>query len=550
MTKVLISLPYKHEIKIDYGTRIKDIFEEYMPETKAIAARVNNELVSLSYKVEFNSIIEPISLEDKEGNIIYKATLCFILAMATQEDRIITELVIGHSLGDGYYYTKRDFSDISEQKIKQLEKKMREIISGNLEIKRTVLSYQDAIELFKKRGQYQTEKLLKFKNQNKIPVYKCNNYYDITTVALLPRTGYIQDFKLQKYNNGFILRFPQEPTKRIDSSLSPPEKLFEIYKQYKEWGKSIGVSSVGDLNTFVQERKEREFIQIAEYLQETKISQIATKLAEDSNNVKIVLIAGPSSSGKTTFSKKLSMYLRVMGLKPLAISLDDYFQPREKTPLDEDGNYDFESLYALDLEALNIDLLALMEGKAIPRRVFDFKKGEPRYLDKKLQIPSDGIIVVEGIHALNEELTAKIPHENKKKIYISALTQLNLDDHNRIPTTDNRLIRRMVRDSQFRAKTALDTLKMWPSVRRGEERNIFPFQEEADFIFNSALDYELSVLKVLAEPLLRSVKPYHREYLEATRLLGFLDNFLPISPQYVPGRSILREFIGDSEFHY
>ncbi|AEJ61504.1 TGS domain-containing protein [Spirochaeta thermophila DSM 6578] len=548
MNEIRVMLPNGHVLEVPYGTRVGDLLKTHLPDIHPVAARVNNELTSLTYKLEFNSSIEPVTFDQPEGMIIYRASLCFLLAMAAHRRGL--RLIIGHSLGDGYFYTLRDREDVTPREVALLQEEMQDLIRSDIPIQRKVLSYQDAIWEFQGRDQMQTVKLLTFKNENKIPVFFCDTYCDLATIPLVPRTGLLNGFRLQHFPPGFVLRFPRHPEQPVPESYAPPLKLFQVYREYKEWGRTLSVASVGDLNTLVEARKEREFIQIAEALHEQRISQIASRIAAEAPRIKLVLVAGPSSSGKTTFAKKLSMYLKVFGLRPLAISLDNYFRPREETPLDEEGNYDFEALEALDIEVLNRDLVALFEGGSIRERLFNFKTGRSLHTERTITLPEKGIVVIEGIHGLNEALTSQIPREQKYKIYVSALTQLNLDDHNRIPTTDNRLIRRMVRDARFRGKTALETIQMWPSVRRGEERHIFPFQEEADILFNSALDYELGVLKVFAEPLLRTIKPYHREYAEAIRLLGFLENFLPISSQHVPGRSILREFIGDSEFHY
>lgn len=326
--------------------------------------------------------------------------------------------------------------------------------------------------------------------------------------------------------------------------------LFSIYREYKDWGKILNVRCVGHLNDLISNRNVRGFIQVAEALHDKKIAMIADKICEHRDEVKLVLIAGPSSSGKTTFAKKLAVQLQVLGRNPFPISLDDYFLPREHTPRDEEGNYDFESLQAIDIEFMNENLLRLMRGEEAVLPRFNFHTGQRQMGSSAQRLPVRAIIILEGIHGLNDELTPLIPREQKYKIYVSALTQLNLDDHNRISTTDNRLLRRIVRDSQFRGHSTFDTLCRWESVRRGENRNIFPFQNSADSAFNSALDYELSVLKVYAEPLLKSIKPAQEGFHEALRLLSFLNNFAPIPPNWVPEYSILREFTGESAFKY
>jgi uridine kinase len=326
--------------------------------------------------------------------------------------------------------------------------------------------------------------------------------------------------------------------------------LAAVYREYKDWGKILGVSCVGHLNDLIAGRRVREFIQVAEALHDKQIALIADRISEQRDTVKLVLIAGPSSSGKTTFSKKLAVQLRVLGRNPVLLAQDDYFVPRELTPRDEEGNYDFESLAAIDVPLLNQQLLALLAGEEVEIPHFDFHTGQRRQEGARLRLPNRGVALLEGIHCLNDELTPAIPAGGKYKVYVSALTQLNLDDHNRISTTDNRLLRRIVRDNQFRGRAAGGTLSMWQSVRNGEDRNIFPFQNTVDSAFNSALDYELAVLKVYAEPLLKTVKPDHPQFHEALRLLSFIANFAPIPPGWVPDYSILREFIGESAFKY
>ena len=326
--------------------------------------------------------------------------------------------------------------------------------------------------------------------------------------------------------------------------------LFSIYREYKNWGKILRVGSVGRLDELIREGGIQDFVQVAEALQDKKIAEIADRINALRDQVRVVLIAGPSSSGKTTFSKKLMIQLRVVGRNPITISLDDYYKPHDRTPRDEEGKPDFESLDALDVELLNDTLVRLLRAEEVETPIFDFHAGARKPEGRKMRLPDRAILILEGIHGLNDALTPLVPRESKHKIYVSALTQLNLDDHNRIATTDNRLIRRIVRDSQFRGHSALQTLTMWPSVRRGEDRNIFPFQNGADSAFNSALDYELAVLKVYADPLLASVKPDAPEYQEARMLLSFLSNFAPLHPRWVPATSILREFIGESAFKY
>jgi uridine kinase len=426
---------------------------------------------------------------------------------------------------------------------------MREIVEEDLPIGFRYIAYADALDVFTRNGQTDTALLLEQRSDAKVPINECRAYQDLSVSPLVPRTSILSVFELKPYENGFILRYPHLASDTISAFEDSP-RIFSVYKEYKKWGRIVGVNAVGNLNRLVDSRDIKSFIQIAEAFQEKKLSEIADRIYEKRDSVRVILIAGPSSSGKTTTAKRLAIQLKVMGLEPMAIALDDYFLGREKTPKDEKGEPDYECLEALDVPLLNKQLLALFRGDEVELPSFDFKIGARKETGKKMKLGRRTILVIEGIHGLNDALTHQIDRDRKFKLYVSALTQLNLDDHNRIPTSDNRLIRRMVRDNQFRSHSAAATIKMWPNVQLGEKKHIFPFQDSADVAFNSALDYELSVLKVYAEPLLRSVKPTMKEYSEAIRLLSFLENFTPIPPQYVPGQSILREFIGESEFKY
>jgi len=385
---------------------------------------------------------------------------------------------------------------------------------------------------------------------NEVTIYRLGNYLDIEYGAMMPSTGYAKLFELNKYNTGIILRFPEPINPTQISPIKNWTKLFSVYRESKTWGAILNINNIGRLNEFAAQKKIFDIIKIQEALHEKKIALIADEISKRSDDVKLILIAGPSSSGKTTFSKRLSVQLMVNGLNPIALSLDNYFLNHEQSPVDEDGNLDFECIKALDLELLNAQLIDLLKGKEVQIPEYDFKTGKRKATTKPLRISENTCIIMEGIHGLNEELTSSIPARNKFKIYASALTQLCIDDYNRIPTTDTRLIRRMVRDAKFRGYSAKDTISRWPSVRRGEERNIFPFQENADVMFNSALIYELSVLKQFAEPLLKEITTDDKEYHEAQRLLKFLDLFIPINYEEVPPTSILREFISGSSFKY
>ncbi len=552
MQTVEVQLESGEKREYPYGTKVSTIFEKGMSsrdENPIIAALVNNALTSLSYKVEINAVVKPVRLYSHYGNRIYRRSLSFLLAKVSQDLFPERHLIIGHSLGDGFYYYYEGMPSVPDEDIKLLEEKMYEYVHLALQIERKVQSYEEILEYVGKAGLIATEKLLHFRNEPKIPVYTCDGYMDLSYEPLVPSTDMLFIFELRNYAPGFLLRFPQSKAPDRIAEFKDNPVLFSIFKEYKAWGKILDVNCAGRLNELIENRGISHFIQVAEGLHEKKISLIADQIYDRRNEVKVVLIAGPSSSGKTTFTRRLAIQLRVLGFNPVIIGLDDYFLPRDKTPLDEDGNPNFEELHALNIQLLNKHLLSLFDGQEVEIPIFDFKTQKPKEQGTKLQFSNRSILLMEGIHGLNPDLTPNIPEERKYRVYISALTQLNLDDHNRISTTDNRLIRRIVRDHQFRGNPALGTLEMWDSVRRGENKNIFPFQNQANSAFNSALDYELSVLKPYVEPLLKTVKPHHSVYNEARRLLSFLENFSPIPPTLVPEQSILREFVGDSIFY-
>ena len=516
---------------------------------KLLGLRINNEICSLNSQIEINATIEPVFLGTRDGTQIFRRSLCFILAVAAHKCFPGKRLLVGHSLGYGYYYTLESNSAITENEISKLKKEMQNLIDKNLPIEMDTISYKDSLQLFEAAEQIETRKQLNFICPPKINVNTLDGFSDLYFGPLIPTTGLINKFDLMLYGEGFLLQFPStaEPDKMPVFQDIP--QLFAVYSRYKKWGKQIGITSAADLNELIHKRSTEEFIDTAETFQQKCIADIADQIHER-GNVKVVLIAGPSSSGKTTTSKKLSLQLKALGYKPKVIELDTYYVGREQTPKDAEGKYDYECLEALDVKQLNIDLVDLFDGKEIKLPSYDFTDGKRYYSGKTMKLNPNDILILEGIHGLNDKLTPLVPAEYKFKIYLSALTQLNLDDHNRIPTSDNRLIRRIVRDARFRGKSAAQTISMWASVQRGERLHIFPFQNNADAMLNTALDYELPVLKVYAEPLLRCVTPMQEEYAEASRLLRFLNNFSPIPASSVPGKSIIREFIGGSEFKY
>jgi uridine kinase len=551
MKKISIAFPDGEREIRPYGVRASELLDRLGGDRKDIAAvLVNNELCSLFSRIEINCRVAPVRLDSSAGAAVYRRSLCFLLAIAARELFPARTVEVGHSLGNGYFHTFADEFPVTLDEIEKIESRMRGIVAEDQAISHARISYEEALHYFEKSGQDETLLLLGQMNSSSIPVNTCRGFMDLSVAPLVPSTGMLKFFELRPYEQGFILRYPGHAKPGRLEPFEDNPLLYSVYKEYKRWGRTMGVTSVGAINRINNPKEIKSFIQTAEALQNKKIAEIADLIAGKGGAVRTVLVAGPSSSGKTTFSKKLAIQLTVLGLRPIPISLDDYFVDRAKTPRDEKGEYDYECLEALDVDFLNEQLVELMAGRETELPAYDFKTGTRKGSGKKLRLAGSEILILEGIHGLNDKLTPRIPNEQKFKAYVSALTQLNLDDHNRIPTTDNRLLRRMVRDFQFRGHSAVDTLKMWPSVQRGEKLHIFPFQNKADAAFNSALDYELSVLKVYAEPLLKGVKPYDAEYAEAMRMLAFLEYFTPIPASHVPRDSILREFIGESEFKY
>ena len=532
-------------------TQVSSLIKNFnLPEEKILAVRINNEICPLDTEITYTSNIEPVLNNTKSGSAVYRRSLCLLLAAAAYRLYPEARLLVGHSLGHGYYYTLDTAQEIEDKQITAIEKEMRSLVAQNIPVSTDQLTWSEAAELFEKLGLKETRKQLNFDCSPTVKINSIDGFSDLYFGPLVLSTGALKVFELKKFGNGFLLRFPKSSEPDTLPPFHDQPKLFDIYSKYKEWGKRINVTSTACLNELISKGKINDFIDITETYQQKNISKIASQIV-DKGTVKVVLIAGPSSSGKTTSAKKLALELQAMGYQPKIISLDCYYLGHDKTPKGPDGKPDFECLEALNVELLNQNLVDLFAGKEVIIPTYDFHTGSSYFEDKnKMKLEKNDILIMEGIHGLNDKLTPKVPAEYKFKIYLSALTQLNLDDHNRISTSDNRLIRRIVRDNNFRGKGAAGTIAMWPSVTRGEELHIFPFQNNADAILNTALDYELSVLRVFAEPLLRQVTPNEREYSEARRLLSFLENFSTIPSTAVPNRSIIREFIGGSAFHY
>ena len=514
------------------------------------ALLVNNELYSLARTIDMSATVAPVTDAMEEGANIYRRTLCFILSAAAASVYPDFRLQVGHSIAHSYYcaLTAQD-GVAAAADLKLLEAEMKRIIAADMPIRERFASYTEALEIFKGSGQRDTYKLISQLGRPRFPINSIEGFTDLHFLPLLPSTGLADVFELLTYNEGFILHFPPRSSPHhLDVFFDIP-KLSEVYSKCRKWGKAIGVSSVGELNEVISSGRIKDFMEISEAFQERHFAAAADKIHEKST-VKAVMLAGPSSSGKTTSAKKLSIQLRVLGYAPVIISLDNYYRGKDATPIGEDGKPDLECLEALDVDLFNENLNALFEGKETELPLYDFKVGARKPHGVPLKMTERSILIVEGIHGLNDELTRDIAPDLKFSVYLSALTQLTLDDHNRVPTSDNRLLRRIVRDAQFRNKGAAGTIEMWAAVRRGERAHIFPFQNKADIVINTALDYEVPVLKVYAEPLLRAVKPTESEYAKASELLAFLQNFMPVSSSFVPGQSILREFIGESDFQY
>jgi uridine kinase len=537
-------------VVLPFGTPVDSCLEYFGAVEGGIAAvYVNNEKLPLSTRLEINCSLRPVSWTSHDGAIVYRRSLAFLLAIAARELFPSRRLIVGHSQGPSFYYTFDDGEKPGAGEIEALDKKMRELVAAGLPITCGLVGYAEALALFEKNRQTDTLLLFEQRSDPVIRINRCSGFADLYIEPLAQNTSIIQTFELMGYGDGILLRYPVTGKTSLEPFEDSPG-LFSVYSEYKQWGRIVGVHSVGQLNRRIAEKGPADFIRIAEAFQAKKLAEIADRICERREEVRLILIAGPSSSGKTTTAKRLSIQLQVMGISPILVSLDDYYRGIAEVPKDENGKPDLECLEALDVPYLNRQLVELLDGKSVDIPVFDFKTGTRRERGKPVALDKQSILVMEGIHGLNDACTPQVGRRKKFKLYVSALTQLNLDDHNRIPTGDNRLLRRMVRDYQFRGTGAARTISMWPSVQAGERRHIFPFQDGADAALNSALDYELPVIKFYAESLLRTVKPNMNEYTEARRLLSLLENFMPIPPQYVPGTSILREFIGGSEFKY
>ncbi len=520
---------------------------------QVVSAKVNNRSEGLNFRVYNNKDIEFLDVRDQSGMRTYVRSLCFVLFKAVTELFSEGKLFVEHPVSKGYFCNLRIGRPIELEDVKRIKQRMQEIIAENIPYHRIECHTAEAVRIFSERGMNDKVRLLETSGSLYTYYYTLGDTVDYYYGNLLPSTGYLKLFDIVKYYDGLLLRIPSRENPEVLEDVVKQEKMLDVFKEYLNWSYIMGLNNAGDFNLACEEGHATDLINVAEALQEKKIAQIADTIfhrGENGNRVKLVLIAGPSSSGKTTFSKRLSIQLMTNGLKPFPISLDNYFVDREDTPLDENGNYDYESLYALDLELFNQQLQALLRGEEVELPRFNFALGKKEFKGDKLKIEDNTILILEGIHALNPELTPHIPAERKFKIYVSALTTISLDDHNWIPTTDNRLLRRIIRDFNYRGYSARETISRWPSVRAGEDKWIFPYQENADVMFNSALLFEFAVLRLHAEPILMGVPRNCPEYCEAYRLLKFIKYFVPVQDKEIPPTSLLREFLGGSSFKY
>ena len=541
----------KKSQKVEIGSTLFDVFSSFdLKMTHGpVSARVNNKVEGMHYRVYNSKDVEFLDMTSASGSRAYTRTLFFVLCKAVQDIYPNTDVVIDIPVSNGFYVDIRLGRPVVDEDVNILRRRMQEIIDSKMPIRRFTVPTEEAIALFQEKGDVEKVKLLRTSGSIYTTYYKIGEYVDYYYGTLLTNTSQLYLFGLEKYYDGMLLRIPSVSNPDVLGEMTRQDKMFDIFKEHHRWQEILGIRTVGDFNQAIDAGHATDIINISEALQEKKLAKIAEEIASR-EGVKLVLLAGPSSSGKTTSCKRLSIQLAVNGLKPLQISLDDYFVDRDKTPKDENGDFDFESIYALNLDLLNEQFNALFRGEEVELPKYDFPSGKSVKSGKKLKLEPNNVLVVEGIHALNPELTAHVPEEQIFRVYASALTTILLDNHNYIPTTDNRLLRRIIRDYKYRGVSAQETIRRWPSVRAGENKWIFPFQENADAMLNTAMLYELSVLKMQAEPLLQQVPENCEEFAEAYRLLKFLKYFKGIPYNNLPPTSLLREFLGGSSFHY
>lgn len=535
------------------GTTYETIVKEYQAQynNRIALVTVNGKIRELFKKVKKDCEISFFTVSDPIGHKAYVRTAVMLMIKAMQDvagEGMLERVKVEFAIGPGYYCSVKGNIKLDADFIDRLNRRMGELVAADLPYIKKSYPLNEAVEIFRSQNMKEKEKLFRYRRSSYVNVYCLDGYYDYYYGYMLPSTGYVKYFQVLSYEDGLMLLLPEPKAPEKLPSVEPREKLFQTLRQSDEWGNMVNVGTVGDLNDQICKGNINDLILVQEALQERRIGEIAREIV-NRGGVKFVMIAGPSSSGKTTFSHRLSVQLRTYGLIPHPIALDNYFVNREQTPKDENGNYNFECLEAIDVEQFNKDMLALLAGKTVELPTFNFKTGQREYKGDFKTLGAEDVLVIEGIHGLNDAMSYALPNESKYKIYISALTSINIDDHNRIPTTDGRLLRRMVRDARTRGTPAKRTIGMWSSVRKGEEEYIFPFQESADAMFNSVLIYELAVLKQYAEPLLFGIEKGAPEYYEAKRLLKFLEYFIGVSSDNLPKNSICREFVGGSCFN-
>lgn len=535
------------EIEIEKPERVIDVLKEECT-SNTIACICNNEIKSLNHEIKMDSKIELLDISNADGMRIYIRGLLYIMSKAFEELYPQAEVGVEYQLSNSMFCTIKNM-DITDELLEEVHKKMQEIVDKNIPIIKKQFTKQEAEEIYKNVDTVKGRLQLENKSKKKFSLYYCEDYFNYFYGVMPISTGYMKIFEIQKYSNGFLIRYPSKKDITKVPEFIDNKKLLQALADYERIHKVLNIETLTKLNKAIRDGKAKDIVMLDEALHEKKISRIADSIAEK-KDVKMVLIAGPSSSGKTTFAQRLGLQLQLNGLKPVTISVDNYFVEREQTPVDSDGKYDFEAIEAVDMKLLNEHIERLLNGEEVEMPTFNFTTGSKEYKGNKIKLGKDDIIVMEGIHCLNDRLTAQIPRNKKFKVYISALTVLNIDEFNRISTTDSRLIRRIVRDSNFRSYSAIHTLKMWDSVNRGELKNIFPFQEEADAMFNTSLIYEICVLKKYALPQLEAIDNRSIEFSEAKRIREFLKYFEDIPDDLVPTNSLLREFIGGGDFKY
>lgn len=535
--------------RVTEETRLLNLAEKYQSEYKdrIVLVMLDNKLKELNKYIKKDAEVSFITMTEKDGKRAYRRSAVLLMQKAANNLwKNAATIRVHHSLGEGYFCNLEGV-ELNKPNLLMLKEEMLRLVDADIVIEKFNVSRDNAVEMFHECGLYDKERTLEYRRSSRVNLYSLDGFMDYHFGFMVPSTGYLQWFDLELYENGFVITFPNKNGTVVEP-LVTSKKLFHTLQDSKKWSKMLGVGTVGALNEAISHGKGNELILLQEALMEERIAAIAEQI-EESHGKKFVMIAGPSSSGKTTFSNRLSIQLRAKGLCPHPIGLDDYYVDRDKCPRDENGDFDFECLEAIDVEKFNEDMTRLLNGEEVSMPSFNFKTGKREYRGKKLKLGEHDILVIEGIHGLNDKLSHSLPVESKFRIYISALTQLNIDEHNPLPTTDGRLLRRIVRDARTRGTSAQETLAMWASVRRGEEKYIFPFQDSADVMFNSALVYEMAVLKVYAEPLLFQIPRDSEEYLEAKRLLKLLDYFLPLPTEGIAQNSLVREFVGGSCFN-